>query len=131
MINPILQAIASTWRCSEAQIATESSRVHFCGVDIRTLKDGAGLILSRDSYEQEMLEKWNIMGTVNWPDWPHFKTPDPEVEVEKTTEREAQAMCGALLWLSTRTRPELTFGVHIMAKNTTKRPETALVWERH
>ena len=23
--------------------------------------------------------------------------------------REAQAMCGALLWLSTRTRPELTF----------------------
>ena len=73
-----------------------------------------------------MLEKWKVTGTGTWP---QFKTPDPEAEMERaTTEkvREAQAMCGALLWLSTRTRPELTFGVHIMAKNTTKRPEAGL-----
>ena len=109
MINPTLQAIANTWKCSEAQIATETSPVHFCGVEIRKLPNKEGLILSQGSYEQEMLEKWKVTGTATWP---QFKTPDPEAEMERaTTEkvREAQAMCGALLWLSTRTRPEMTF----------------------
>ena len=126
MIGPTLEAIAGTWKCSEAQIATETSPVHFCGVEIRKLPEKSGLVLSQDSYEREMLEKWKITGTANWP---QFKTPDPEAEVEKATAeqvKEAQAMCGALLWLSTRTRPELTYGVHIMAKNTTKRPLVAL-----
>ncbi len=74
------EKIASTWKCSEAQIATESSPVHFCVVEIGTLPDGAGLILSQDSYEQEMLEKWKVTGTVNWP---HFKAPDREAEKRK------------------------------------------------
>ncbi len=82
MINPTLQAIAETWKCSEAQIATETSPVHFCGVEIRKLQEKNGLVLSQDSYEQEMLEKWKITGTANWP---QFKTPDPEAEVERAT----------------------------------------------
>ena len=54
--------------------------------------------------------------------------PDAEDEDDATIEevREAQALTGALLWLSTRCRPELSFPVHVMAKHAVKKPKMTI-----
>lgn len=54
--------------------------------------------------------------------------PDAEDENDATAEeiKEAQALTGALLWLSTRCRPELVFPVHVMAKHAVKKPKLTI-----
>ena len=50
----------------------------------------------------------------------------PEAEVLPSQVKEAQAIAGSLLWLSTRTRPDLTFGVAAVCRLTTKNPLRAI-----
>ena len=47
-------------------------------------------------------------------------------EIDPNDVRTAQMMTGALLWLSTRTRPDLIFGVSAMSRLTTKNPKKAV-----
>ena len=70
--------------------------------------------------EQEMLQRWNINGGVEYP---HFKVAEDQ-EVEEDPDlgdiKTAQALAGSLLWLSSRTRPDLAHGVATMSRLMTK-----------
>ena len=62
----------------------------------------------------------------------HIKLPTPEEEaaMEKSLDadlvKRAQAATGALLWLATRTRPELSVGVAAMSRLCTKAPKETI-----
>ena len=47
-------------------------------------------------------------------------------EVDKKQIREAQALAGSLLWLSTRSRPDLAFGVAAISRLVTRNPRKAI-----
>lgn len=47
-------------------------------------------------------------------------------EVGKKRIREAQGLAGSLLWLSTRSRPDLAFGVAAVSRLVTKNPKKAI-----
>ena len=70
--------------------------------------------------EQEMLQRWNINGGVEYP---HYKVAEDQ-EVEEDPDpgdiKTAQALAGSLLWLSSRTRPDLAHGVATMSQLMTK-----------
>ena len=78
-------------------------------------------------YEQELMTRWDIKESLQYP---AFKvTEDDEHfvgEIDPNDVRTAQMMTGALLWLSTRTRPDLVFGVSAMSRLTTKNPKKAV-----
>lgn len=73
----------------------------FCGIEIRKHKESQGFELTQQAYEQELLERWpQAKGSTQI----HLRVPDPEASEEDpdaTLVREAQALTGALLWLST------------------------------
>lgn len=52
--------------------------------------------------------------------FPHFKIGEEDceqqAEVDRAQIREAQVLAGSLLWLSTRSRPDLAYGVAAVSR---------------
>ena len=126
-----LKAISKIWECAPAERATTVQPVSFCGFEIQQneVKDGAGFRLHQHRYEEELVGKWNVTEVNQHLD---FKLPSPQEEglFQKSEDqdliRKAQACTGALLWLATRTRPELCVGVAAMSRLCTKAPDLAI-----
>lgn len=126
-----LQSIAAVWECADAVQATFHEPVGFCGFEIQQneAEHGGGYRLHQHSYEEELVKKWEVQHTSYQLD---FKLPSPEEEAEFSKSedaekvRRAQACTGALLWLATRTRPELSVGVAAMSRLCTKAPDIAI-----
>ena len=126
-----LEAIASTWECAPYDEASLEKAITFCGFEVQAnaADDGGGFRLHQASYEEDLISKWGIDREA----WQiHLKLPTPEEEAEMVKSedtnlvRQAQASTGALLWLSTRTRPELSVGVATMSRLCTKDPAKTL-----
>ena len=126
-----LKAIAEVWECAEPERATLEKPVSFCGFEIQqnSSERGGGFRLHQHSYEEELIKKWEVHQSSSQVD---FKLPLPEEEAEFVKSenldlvRRAQACTGALLWLATRTRPELSVGVAAMSRLCTKAPEITI-----
>ena len=126
-----LRSIAAPWDYADAVRATQQETVSFCGFEIQQngLEHGGGFRLHQRSYEEELINKWEVGRMAGQLD---FKLPSPEEEAEFSRYddldlvRRAQACTGALLWLATRTRPELSVGEAAMSRLCTKAPELAV-----
>eukprot|EP00435_Cladocopium_sp_Y103_P070969 s226_g36.t1 len=122
-----LKAVESQWSCAEAEWATTTKPLKFCGIEILINKEGNGLHLSQKGYEREMLDRWQVQHGVAVP---HFKLSESDFDavdaIDPKTLKEAQALAGALLWLATKTRPDLAFGVSAMSRLMARNPLKAL-----
>jgi len=121
-----MEAIQNTWALSEVEWASDKP-LRYCGFEISMGAAGDGFYVSQGMYEQELMTRWDIKESLQYP---AFKvTEDDEQfvgEIDPNDVRTAQMMTGALLWLSTRTRPDLVFGVSAMSRLTTKNPKKAV-----
>eukprot|EP00435_Cladocopium_sp_Y103_P063966 s1182_g25.t1 len=122
-----LQAIAAVWECATPVKATLQEAVSFCGFEIQQNEAER----KPTSLEAKI---WRWCGELKHAQvlcygW---RLPSPEEEADFTRSenlemvRRAQACTGALLWLATRTRPELSVGVAAMSRLCTKTPELAV-----
>ena len=115
------------WRCSEPEWISTAGEVKFNGFEIRALEDG--LEVHQNSYVQDLLERRSdVVGSEDVPAPPAVKFPaaveDQPHQPAKV--REAQAIAGELQWLCGRCRPELTYGVNLMAQAISRSPDEAL-----
>ena len=56
---------------------------------------------------------------------------EPEEIIDPTDVKQCQTLVGELLWLSTRTRPDLSFAVAYLGARVTKSPKGVLELARH
>eukprot|EP00435_Cladocopium_sp_Y103_P007195 s4968_g2.t1 len=126
-LRQALAAVESQWSCAEAEWASDTKALKFCGIEITVDKEGNGLHLSQRGYETELLDRWPVQGGLNFP---NYKINEQDFEaadqIDLQVLREAQALAGALLWLSTKTRPDLSFGVSAMSRLMSLNPQKAL-----
>ena len=126
-----LDAIAAVWECAKPEKACLDQSVTFCGFEVQKnqLEHGGGFRLHQASYEEELLKKWSVHSSAMQLQF-KLPTPEEEAEMQKSESpdevRQAQACTGALLWLATRTRPELSVGAASMSRLCTKSPGTTL-----
>ena len=126
MVGPktVMEAAASTiqnrWSTSAPEFATVGGdSMRFLGIEIRRLCDGSYL-LHQECYAREVLERHpGVLPS------PFIKVPE-EFEEEEAVSlpkvKEAQKITGELLWLSGKTRPDLSWAVMKMAQNAVKKP---------
>ena len=115
------------WRCSEPEWISTAGEVKFNGFEIRALEDG--LEVHQNSYVQDLLERRNdVVGSEDVPAPPAAKFPaaieDQPHQPAKV--KVAQAIAGELQWLCGRRRPELTYGVNLMAQAISRSSDEAL-----
>ena len=117
-----IQAIADVWAISDVETADVQRPVKYCGFEIEAAEDQNGYILTQKGYEQEMLKRWNVTKSISYP---NFKLgegdEDPADPIDQSQVKTAQAIAGALLWLNTRTRPDISVGVSAVCRLATKK----------
>lgn len=123
-----MTAIGNLWTCSKVEVASTTNAIKFCGFEIIEDENGDGLHIHQRLYEKEILEKWNITRGTEYPNYRINEENEDMNDEEMSTDemrnhvREAQQLAGSLLWLSTRTRPDLACGVATMGRLVTKDP---------
>eukprot|EP00438_Fugacium_kawagutii_P026282 Skav208236 [mRNA] locus=scaffold2601:200137:204873:+ [translate_table: standard] len=126
-IDAALGAVSKVWTMSPTEWASADHVLKYCGFEIMADPKGDGFRVSQDMYQNELLQEWNIQESTLFPD---FKVSEEDNVKEENPDhsmvRQAQALAGSLLWLSTRTRPDLAFGVATMSRLTTCNPNKAV-----
>jgi len=123
-----LASIAKIWATSDIEKVQEGGKpLKYCGFEIEVGPQGDGFLISQRMYEKEMVQKWGIEKEI---DAPHFKPSEedenPGEPVQATDIKVAQGMAGALLWLTTRTRPDLAMSVSTVCRLATKNPRRSI-----
>jgi hypothetical protein len=106
-----------------------SSGVRFLGAEL--YREGAKWWMTQRNYIQDLLVR-NLGGDSS--SWPTRKIPllaEPETREDPpgrdpANVREAQRIIGELVWVSTRTRPDLSFAINKLASMITKDPQQVI-----
>ena len=99
----------------------EGRTVKFCGFELECAPNGDGFIVSHKKYEQEMVKRFGIEKSTDFPELKLDENDEFPVEAVKPADvKAAQAMAGALLWLTTRTRPGVALSVAAACRLATK-----------
>lgn len=98
--------------------------MRFCGFELS--QQGKGIRLSQEGYTRDLLERYQIEESDNISEVaPLPKLTDEDMEGNPTPQdlRSAQSLLGELLWLSTKTRPDLSFSVGALGRMVHKNPK--------
>ena len=120
-MKEVFEAIKRTWYCSNQEMVVRGATMRFCGYEIEE-RQGGGFWLGQEGYLAEMLQRRNVQGTESQP---CPRVEEGEEEEPKSLERikEAQGLVGEAMWLSGRTRPDISFTTGLMSRLLHKRPE--------
>ena len=119
LCRAFILAVQTSWKTSEPEWLN-ASPVTFCGMDLS--RHPAGFRMCQAAYVQELLGRYGIEGSSMVP---ISKWVEPEVVDSPSPEdvRDAQAITGALLWLSTR---DLAYVVSRCGQQATKNPNLSV-----
>jgi len=115
-VESLLNRIQVEWKCSAPEVVKEGSWIKFCGFELS--KRGDEFLLGQKSYAQDLISRHPGVICKSMP-FPGVLDEEPEGEVSIQDVRGAQGIVGELLWLSCRTRPDLSFGVSWMGRMVT------------
>jgi hypothetical protein len=126
-LDAATQAISEVWAISDVEKTGEGKVVRYCGFEVEGALDEQGLeegfLVSQKKYEKEMIQRFEIEKSSDFPRL-HLAEGDevPTGEIKPNDVKKAQSMARALLWLSTRTRPDIAMAVATACRLCTKNP---------
>ncbi|CAJ1403533.1 unnamed protein product, partial [Effrenium voratum] len=124
VMKGFMQRLQQEWKTSAPEVVEGGTPVTFCGMEICE-KEG-GFWLGQSAYIRDLVGRY--------PEVKNFDVPAVKVElaeeeeVDRTADdvREAQVALGELLWVSTRTRPDVAFAVGQASRMVARNPKQAL-----
>ena len=126
----VIQAVQAKWETSEPENIGNYQGVRFLGTELWCMPDGEWK-MTQVNYTLDMLKR-NLGPDMDlWPKKraPMLKDPEEKEGIElkdKEMVREAQRAVGELVWISTKTRPDLCYTVSRMASLITRDPSQVL-----
>lgn len=134
-------AILRTWEVSPLEIATETSPVRYLGMDIRKESDGVNFwfSISQEAYIEDIVKSHGLQEE-KLPLLPITREQalyecEDKVPGEGVNLKMAQRFVGELLWISQRSRPDITYLTSLMASRIVRDPghveevgKRALLW---
>ena len=127
ILDNLFHAIQTKWETSRPQFASDKGGISFCGVEI--LDSGAQLHLHQKKYLADLLNRYpEVTGGAQQPG---LKEPDDNMPSDKTSPdlariRLAQKLAGELLWIATKTRPDLVYITSRIGQMVTRNVEFAI-----
>ncbi len=119
VVSSTIKKIESTWACSDPEYVNQEKNTRFCGYELRWDHQG-NLLLMQPSYIMDILQKYQVSSCESDP-CPKIQHDENE-QYSAETLRAAQQITGEILWIQTRTRPDLSYVVGAMSRWLHKRP---------
>ena len=119
-----LTRLQQEWKVSTPETVGKDQWTRFCGFELKW-DDDTHLRVAQPSYIEELLERHRVQRSRNTPVAKSDPPEEPEVATAEDV-RAAQALTGELLWLSIRSRPDISYGVGMMGRNALKNPRWSM-----
>ena len=113
----LYQALTAVWQMATPTWLTDGIR--FCGLQVVKATDGSWLLHQTD-YLEELVQRYQVIGSEDLPTYKEGYESLAQYSVPEL--RAAQKLVGELLWLSGRTRMDVSFHVSKLGHYTTKFP---------
>ena len=123
--------LGQEWNCAEVETVNQTDWLRFCGFELKRHEDQVSLMVGQRSYTAELLKRHD---DVTPRSFPMPKLDGVETVEETPTQSEikrAQAVTGELLWLSVRSRPDISYAISIMSRHVLKKPKWVQDLGRH
>jgi hypothetical protein len=90
----------------------------FCGLEIQRNREEGWLKVSQENFTKELTQRWLPAGacTRNIPAYQGIKLQREGMALSEEKAVEYREIVGSLLWLATRTRPEISFIVGVLSR---------------
>ena len=112
ILEETLKALEERFTLATPEWVTGEKTVTFCGY-----------ALGQEKYIRDLMDKHNIKQTAGVPCPKVEEGPEePAENLQGPVLRAAQQLCGELMWLTTRTRPDVAYTVGVMSRLLHKRP---------
>ena len=128
VIRGVAKAIKMIWNTSDLQLVSEGS-IRFLGIDISECPQGYAL--SQRSYIEELVRLHNIPPNRQdlipvSKDMAYFTVEEQELVYDEAELKSAQSCAGELLWISQRTRPDISYVASLVGSLSTRAPRRAV-----
>ena len=127
ILDSIFLAIQKRWETSRPQFASDEGGILFCGLEIHD--SGDRLHIHQRKYLLDLLNRYpDVTGGASQPG---LKEPDDPIAKDHTQPdlnrlRLAQKLAGELLWIATKTRPDLIYVTSRIGQYITRHVEFAI-----
>ena len=127
VIAAVASAIKELWSTSPLVMASEGA-IKFLGLEIEKIE--GGFAVSQADYIAELLRIHSVKGTQRdlipvSRENASFIAMEEEAVFSEAELREAQQYAGEILWLSQRSRPDISYAASLISSLTTKAPRRA------
>ena len=127
-VSDTLTQLTSLWRTSVPEWVSESRWLKFCGLQLRW-QEGS-LLVGQPDYAREILSRYPDVKPCTYP-LPKLSEDQEEEKIDPKEVKKCQAIVGELLWLSTKTRPDLSYAVSYLGSRVAKAPRRVLSLANH
>ena len=132
LVSSTLEAVKKVWKTSSPEWVSEKA-IKFLGMDVKKERKGEGKaewMITQESYLKDLLSKegQDEIKRKRIPITRDQAAMLPEKGVKVTAEdiKKSQKVVGELLWIVTRSRPDVMFSVSRMGANITKNPQKVI-----
>lgn len=119
-VRTLTKRLSEVWECSPPEFLEDGGNMRFCGFEF--VQQGDGWKLCQRGYTKDLLARYDITSGETVP-LPKLPDDDELEEYGPQDLRAAQSIVGELLWLSTRTRPDLCFAIGTLGRMVHKKPK--------
>ena len=129
LLEELMEQLAVVFKMAEPTKVTPEKGVSFCGYEIG-MDENYNYTISQEKYVEELINKYLLEGGEAQP-IPKVTEAEDEDPIEKKALRSAQTIAGELLWLMTRSRPDICFAVSLMTRLLHRRPSYVVELGKH
>ncbi|CAE7889048.1 unnamed protein product, partial [Symbiodinium microadriaticum] len=125
LVKAIATSVSTTWKTSDLDVVEPNHGIRFLGCEIEVNEAKDTYWIHQKPYVMELIRQHQVPETARSPipcprEMLTLAVSDDEPKGDEGDLRRAQRLCGELLWLSQRSRPDISFPVSIMGSLLTK-----------
>ena len=129
LVEQVMQNLMKVFTMAEPTKVTPEKCVSFCGYEIG-MDENFNYTISQEKYVEELINKYGLEGVEPQP-IPKVVEGEDESPISTRSLKAAQTIAGELLWVMTRSRPDICFAISLMTRLLHRRPSYVVELGKH